>query len=86
MPMVDAIRSTGATTLEAIMQALNQRGIRSARGGKWHVSSVSNLLAQKFAAKHNRRVLFYRREIVYPAILGDSPDDRHRWDVQPEAL
>jgi DNA invertase Pin-like site-specific DNA recombinase len=52
MPVVEAIRSTGSTTLEAITEALNQRGIRSARGGKWHVSSVSNLLgrAQKFAA------------------------------------
>jgi DNA invertase Pin-like site-specific DNA recombinase len=52
MPVVEAIRSTGSTTLEAITDALNQRGIRSARGGKWHVSSVSNLLgrAQKFAA------------------------------------
>jgi DNA invertase Pin-like site-specific DNA recombinase len=52
MPVVEAIRSTGSTTLEAITEALNQRGIRSARGGKWHVSSVANLLvrAQKFAA------------------------------------
>jgi DNA invertase Pin-like site-specific DNA recombinase len=52
LPVVEAIRSTGSTTLEAITAALNQRGIRSARGGKWHVSSVSNLLgrAQKFAA------------------------------------
>ena len=52
MPVVEAIRSTGSTTLEAITEALNQRGIRSARGGKWHVSSVSNLLvrAHKFAA------------------------------------
>jgi DNA invertase Pin-like site-specific DNA recombinase len=51
MPVVDAIRCTGSTTLEAITEALNQRGIRSARGGKWHVSSVSNLLvrAQKCA-------------------------------------
>jgi len=49
---VEAIRSTGSTTLEAITEALNQRGIRSARGGKWHVSPVSNLLvrAHKFAA------------------------------------
>ena len=46
MPVVDAIRSTGATTLEAISQALNQRGIRSARGGKWHVSAVRNLLTR----------------------------------------
>jgi Resolvase, N terminal domain len=51
MPIVLAIRSTGAITLEAMTQALNQRGIRSARGGKWHASSVMNLLAraQNFA-------------------------------------
>ena len=50
-PVVEAIRSTGSTTLEAITEALNQRGIRSARAGKWHVSSVANLLtrASKFA-------------------------------------
>ena len=51
MPVVLAIRNTGATTLEAMSQALNQRGIRAARGGRWHVSSVANLLAraQNFA-------------------------------------
>ena len=46
MPIVLAIRNTGAITLEAMTQALNQRGIRSARGGKWHASSVMNLLAR----------------------------------------
>ena len=51
LPVVEAIRKTGATTLEEISRALNHRGIRSARGAQWHVSSVSNLLkrAQKFA-------------------------------------
>jgi DNA invertase Pin-like site-specific DNA recombinase len=44
MPIIEGIRNTGATTLESITQALNQRGIRSARGGRWHVSSVKNLL------------------------------------------
>jgi DNA invertase Pin-like site-specific DNA recombinase len=34
MPVIDAIRSTGAVTLEAITQALNQRGIRTARGAR----------------------------------------------------
>jgi hypothetical protein len=46
MPIVNAIRATGATTLEAICRALNDRGIRSARGATWHVSSVANLLAR----------------------------------------
>jgi DNA invertase Pin-like site-specific DNA recombinase len=49
MPVIDAIRSTGANTLEAISCALNQRGIRSARGGKWYVSSVRNLLVRATA-------------------------------------
>ena len=44
MPVIQAIRGTGATTLEAITQALNQRGIRSARGGLWRASSVDYLL------------------------------------------
>jgi hypothetical protein len=46
MPVIDGIRKTGATTLEAMTQALNQRGIRSARGGRWYASSVSNFLAR----------------------------------------
>jgi DNA invertase Pin-like site-specific DNA recombinase len=51
IPVIEAIRRNGSNTLEAISGALNQRGIRSARGGRWYVSSVSNLLvrAQKFA-------------------------------------
>jgi DNA invertase Pin-like site-specific DNA recombinase len=51
IPVIEAVRRNGADTLQAISCALNQRGIRSARGGRWHVSSVSNLLAraQKFA-------------------------------------
>src|SRR5690242_15545497 len=46
IPVVQAMRRTGATTLDAMTKALNDRGIRSARGGRWHVSSVSNLLAR----------------------------------------
>jgi len=46
LPIVNAIRATGATTLDAITRALTDRGVRSARGATWHVSSVSNLLAR----------------------------------------
>ena len=46
MPIIGAIRSSGATTLEAITQALNQRGIRAARGGRWRASSVAYVLAR----------------------------------------
>jgi DNA invertase Pin-like site-specific DNA recombinase len=43
---VNAIQRPGAETLEAICTALNQQGIRTARGKRWHVSSVANLLAR----------------------------------------
>ena len=43
-PVVQAIRATGALTLASMVIELNRRGIRSARGGKWHRSSVANLL------------------------------------------
>jgi DNA invertase Pin-like site-specific DNA recombinase len=46
VPIIQAIRGTGAVTLRDMTEALNRRGIRSARGGKWHVSSVKNLLAR----------------------------------------
>jgi len=45
-PIIQAIRSTGAVTLRDMTNALNQRGIRSARGGRWHVSSVLNVLTR----------------------------------------
>ena len=44
LPVIDAVRRTGATTLEAITRALNDRGIRPARGTRWYASSVANLL------------------------------------------
>jgi hypothetical protein len=46
LPAVNAIRLEGAKTLEAISGALHQQGIRTARGKRWHVSSVANLLAR----------------------------------------
>jgi hypothetical protein len=44
IPVVRVIRVTGALTLASMAIELNRRGIRSARGGKWHRSSVANLL------------------------------------------
>jgi DNA invertase Pin-like site-specific DNA recombinase len=46
MPVVGAIRAAGARTLASIADALNARGIRTARGGRWHISTVQNLLAR----------------------------------------
>jgi len=46
LPLVDAIRASGVSSLAGIADALNSRGVRSARGGRWHVSTVQNLLAR----------------------------------------
>lgn len=46
MPIVREIQASGRTTLQAIADALNDRGVSTARGGDWHVSTVKNLLAR----------------------------------------
>ena len=44
MPIVTSVQAAGVTTLAGIADALNGRGVRTARGGRWHVSTVMNLL------------------------------------------
>ena len=51
LPVVRQIQAAGATTHRAIAEALNARGIRTARSGQWHVSTVQNLLAREGAAR-----------------------------------
>ena len=46
LPIVRDIQATGATTVRAIAEALNRRGIKTARGGDWHGSTVRNLLSR----------------------------------------
>jgi hypothetical protein len=43
-PVVADIRAGGGTSLRAIADQLNARGMLTRRGGCWHVSTVSNLL------------------------------------------
>jgi DNA invertase Pin-like site-specific DNA recombinase len=42
LPIVRQIKAAGATTHRAIAAALNARGVRTARGGAWHDSTVRN--------------------------------------------
>jgi DNA invertase Pin-like site-specific DNA recombinase len=44
LPIVREIQISGLTSLRDIAAALNARGIRTARGGNWHSSTVRNLL------------------------------------------
>jgi DNA invertase Pin-like site-specific DNA recombinase len=44
LPIIETLRRSGITTLTGIAAALNDRGEKTARGGRWHVSTVQNLI------------------------------------------
>jgi DNA invertase Pin-like site-specific DNA recombinase len=44
VPVIKEAQRAGANSLRAIAEALNARGIATARGGAWHAMSVKNLL------------------------------------------
>jgi len=44
LPIVESLRASGVTDLRGLASVLNSRGVRTARGGRWHVSNVRNLL------------------------------------------
>ena len=46
LPIIREIRKAGAATLREIADALNARGIQTARGGQWYATTVSNVLAR----------------------------------------
>jgi hypothetical protein len=46
LPMIEAIRGKGVTTLLGIARELNGRGVLTARGGTWDATRVRNLLAR----------------------------------------
>jgi DNA invertase Pin-like site-specific DNA recombinase len=43
-PIIRQVQRAGATTLREIAEALNARGIATARGGRWHATSVRNVM------------------------------------------
>ncbi|QXQ06955.1 recombinase family protein [Sphingosinicellaceae bacterium] len=47
LPIVDQITAAGMNTLWQIAEALNARGVRTARGGAWHATTVRNLVARR---------------------------------------
>ena len=48
--VIRAIQAAGTTSFASVADVLNERGIKSARGGKWHLSSVANVLAGRQAS------------------------------------
>jgi DNA invertase Pin-like site-specific DNA recombinase len=46
LPIIREIQATGATSLRAIADALNARGVPTARGGRWQAQTVANIRAR----------------------------------------
>jgi DNA invertase Pin-like site-specific DNA recombinase len=46
LPIIREAQKAGARTLREIADALNARGIATARGGQWYAQSVANVLAR----------------------------------------
>ena len=44
LPIIREAQKAGARTLREIAEALNARGITTARGGQWYAQSVANIL------------------------------------------
>jgi hypothetical protein len=46
LPVIRDIQKAGASTLRAIADALNARGVGTARGGRWYAMTVRNVIAR----------------------------------------
>lgn len=51
LPIIREAQKAGATSLRAVAEALNARGISTARGGSWHATSVKNVLDRQAGAR-----------------------------------
>lgn len=49
LPIIEAIKADGARTLQQIADEMNARGILTARQGRWHPASISNILERASA-------------------------------------
>jgi DNA invertase Pin-like site-specific DNA recombinase len=43
-PIIDQVRCAGATSYRAIASALNARGVKTSRGGRWEAATVRNVM------------------------------------------
>ena len=44
LPIVNSLQANSVTDLRGLAGALNDRGVRTARGGRWHISNVQNMI------------------------------------------
>jgi len=58
LPPLRTLRAEGTITIGAITRSLNERKVPTARGSRWHVSIVANLLARAHKLEAVRQVPF----------------------------
>jgi DNA invertase Pin-like site-specific DNA recombinase len=46
-PIIETLRAKGITTLKGLADELNRRGVKTARGGDWHASTIRNVLSRQ---------------------------------------
>ncbi len=46
MPHIETLQHSGITSYRGIGEGLNSRGVRTARGGRWQVTNVRNVMAR----------------------------------------
>src|SRR5436190_11024500 len=51
LPIIRSIQSAGPIGMVSIAKLLNERGVRIARGGHWHVSSVATWPGRTIACR-----------------------------------
>jgi hypothetical protein len=44
VPIIETLRASCVRDLRGLASALNNRGVRTAPGGRWHVSNANNLV------------------------------------------
>jgi DNA invertase Pin-like site-specific DNA recombinase len=54
VPIIEQIKASGATSFQAIAEALNARGIRTARDGAWYASTARNIINRESAGARAR--------------------------------
>ncbi|MES2493570.1 MAG: recombinase family protein [Pseudomonadota bacterium] len=44
LPVIERIKATGSTSYNSIAKALNERGVKTAKGGTWAAATVRNIM------------------------------------------
>jgi hypothetical protein len=86
--VITELQASGATSLRAIASALNDRGISTARGGKWFAASVRDVLARIWEGVRWRSQMYLQLRTVSDVIMLEAipetadvvapPDARHQ--------